>query len=191
MTNDNNKERQYFRTSVQLTVRYGAESQDARRAMAMDQELWDMQSSLEESAREVWEKQSLPESVLPLLNVIRWMDFKIDMVLYHLRMREHDVHFPNKLEINDISGSGLGVVGDSELVPGQRLILSVNLPNSPWRPVYAVGEVVGTNKPDAGGIDHVGINFIEIAESDRERIIRFTFEQQRRQLARRNQEMEP
>lgn len=188
---ENTTERQYFRTSVRLTVRYGEDTDSARQAMAMDREMWSMQSRLEESARGVLEKQSLPESMLPLMDVIRWMDFKLDMVLYHLRMREHDLHFPHQLDIMDISGSGLGVAGVQALETGRRILLAVNLPNSPWRPLYAVGEVVRRDKREEADSDLVGINFVEIADADRERIIRFTFEQQRRQLARRSQEMEP
>ncbi len=190
MNENNSSERQFYRTSVRLLVRYGTENESSRQAMAMDQEMWAMQSKLEEAAGAVWEKQSLSESVMPLLDVIRWMDFKIDMILYHLRTREYDLHFPGKMNVVNISGSGLGVCGESDLTLGQRIILAINLPNSPWRPVYAIGEVVRADQPDDCDDNHIGINFVEIADSDRERIIRFTFEQQRRQLARRNQEME-
>ena len=190
MNENNSSEREYYRTDVHLLVRYGTENEGSRQAMAMDQQMWAMQSKLEQAAGEVWENKGLSESVLPLLDLIRWMDFKIDMILYHLRTREHDLHFPGTLDVINISGSGLGVCGKSDLTPGQRIILAINLPNSPWRPMYAIGEVVRIKQPDDGDANDIGINFVEIADADRERIIRFTFEQQRRQLALRNQEME-
>ena len=190
MNENNSSEREYYRTDVHLLVRYGTENEGSRQAMAMDQQMWAMQSKLEQAAGEVWENKGLSESVLPLLDLIRWMDFKIDMILYHLRTREHDLHFPGTLDVINISGSGLGVCGKSDLTPGQRIILAINLPNSPWRPMYALGEVVRIKQPDDGDANDIGINFVEIADADRERIIRFTFEQQRRQLALRNQEME-
>jgi len=187
MPESHSHDREFFRAPARLSVRYGPDTPEGRRAMSMDQSLWQTQSQLEEAARAVKENRNISDSLLPLLDVLRWLDFKVDMVLHHLRQREHDQHFPHRLETFDISGSGLGVASHGALALGQKLILAISLPNRPWRPIYARGEVV-RDKQDAHGQPRFGVRFSHIPEADQERLVRFTFEQQRRQLARRNQE---
>lgn len=190
MADGKNEEREYYRAPARLMVRYGPDTPEGRQAMAIDVELWRTQSQLEEAARAVKDNHNISEELQPLLAVIRWLDFKVDMVLHHLRARDFDQHFPQRLETCDISGSGLGVGGDYGLTLGQTMIMAITLPSRPWQPVYARGEVIRGKCQAKDGAPHFGVKFLELAEADMERLIRFTFEQQRRQLARRVQESE-
>lgn len=187
MSDQSAHDRQYYRAAARLAIRYGPDTPEGRRAMAMDENLWQTQSRLEEAARSVKENRNVDEALLPLLDVLRWMDFKIDLILHHMRQREFDLHFPNQIETSDISGSGLGFLSPGKLEVGQAIIVAISLPSLPWRQVYACGEVVRAHdKP--GQEPLYGVKFTQISDADRERLIRFTFEQQRRELAKRSQE---
>ncbi len=181
-------EREFFRAKATLRVFYGPESLAGRQAMAMDGEMWSNQSRLEAAARQVMEEAGVDESHRPLLSVMRWMDFKLDLVLHHLRLREQQVHFPHQATTTDVSGSGLGLDSNQGLTVGQRAMLALYLPEDPSRPVYAVAEVVRVADLQYGA--KAAFRFLEIAESDRERVIRFGFDQQRRALAQRMTEGE-
>lgn len=187
MSNDGHTDREYYRARAAILVRYGADTAEGRRIMAMDRELWDAQSTLEDTARQVLETGDLPDDLKPLVPVLRWLDFKLDLVLHHLRLRELGMHFPRESTTTDISGSGVGMAAAEGLTSGDRLLLALTLPQSPSRPVYAVGEVVRRQADDKADEATAAVRFVEIAESDRERIIRYTFRQQRRELSQRMQ----
>lgn len=183
MADTGQSDREYYRARATLAVRYGPDTPEGRRIMAMDRDLWDTQSGLEETARQILDTGDLPDNLKPLLPLMRWLNFKMDLVLHHLRQRELGVHFPKEGNTTDLSGSGLGLENAPEVRVGDTLILAFTLPQNPSRPVYAVGEVVrlAQSPPNAA------VTFREIAESDRERIIRYTFRQQRKELAQRMQ----
>jgi len=184
MPEESSNGRSFFRTPAKLTVHYGPDTSQARRIMAMDAEIWETQTELESAARQVVEDGTVSDSLKPLLNVILWMDFKIDLILHHLRTNEMMSHFPHVETTTDISGSGFGLRPGSGLKPGTRIVLTMNLPDAPSRPLFAVGEVVRCDNVEVG--EHAAaVQFLDISEADRERLIRFTFRQQRRELARR------
>ncbi|MFH1034734.1 MAG: PilZ domain-containing protein [Pseudomonadota bacterium] len=185
---DNYREgREFFRTEARLPVFWGPDTLAARQAMAMDTEMWDNQSQLESAARQVLEDGSVPESMRPLLTVMRWLDFKLDLILHHVRNREQAAHFPGRTFTTDLSGSGFGVAGPMDLEAGGRVLVSLALPDAPSRPIFALAEVVRAGAEELSHGAAAAVRFVDIAESDRERIIRYTFAQQRRLLAQRNQ----
>jgi hypothetical protein len=188
MTEPTLKEREYYRAPAQLTVRYGPETPEARHIMAMDSELWATQSQLEIAARRSLEDASIDENLAPILDLIRWMDFKLDLVLYHLRSQQISKHFPAQVITTDISGSGIGFAQAAELQPGERIIMTLTLPEAPGQPLFAVGEVTRVDAQAPPGQAQAAVRLLEITESDQERIIRFNFHQQRKELARRAKE---
>jgi len=181
------EEREFFRTSAGVLVFWGPDTLAGRQAMAMDSEMWDNQSQLEAAARQVLDDGSAQESLRPLLTVLRWLDFKLDLLLHHMRNREQATFFPGRDTTTDLSGSGFGVVEPLGVEPGTRILISLALPDEPSRPVFALGEVVRASQENQSQGAAAAVRFLEIAESDRERVIRFTFTQQRRLLAQRNQ----
>jgi hypothetical protein len=179
--------REFFRTQARLPVFWGPDTLAARQAMAMDTEMWDNQSQLEGAARQVFEDGQVPENLRPLLTVMRWLDFKLDLILHHVRNREQAAHFPGRTFTTDISGSGFGVTDPLGQETGARILVSLALPDAPSRPIFALGEVVRAGEEDLSHGAVAAVCFEDIAESDRERIIRYTFAQQRRILAQRSQ----
>jgi c-di-GMP-binding flagellar brake protein YcgR len=141
---------------------------------------------LEANARRAMDDKDVPENMRGLLSVLRWLDFKLDLILDQLRSRERQAAFPHHLETIDISGAGIGMIDCGQLKLGERIIMAFNLPDSPSQPIYSVGEVVRVAEdPSCDGQARAAVRFEEIAESDRERIIRFTFNQQRRLISQR------
>ncbi len=186
MNDTASSEREFFRAPATLYVFYGPESVEARQAMAMNSEIWHTQSDLEASARRAMDDKDAPESMRGVITVLRWLDFKLDLVLHHIRSSERQTAFPNHLETIDISGAGIGMVDCGQLKLGERIIMAFTLPDSPSQPIYSVGEVVRVaEQGTCEGQARAAVRFVEIAESDRERVIRYTFNQQRRQLAQR------
>ena len=184
-TND----RQFYRIPVRVAVRFGPLTPEAYQAITIHRAMWEGQGRLEEQARAALEEGKLPDSVQPLASVLKWLDFKLDLILHQLMQGETSPHFPHKAWTTDISGSGFGLQKAGGLKPGQKIVVELILPDQPYRPVYAVGEVVRAME---GGSEQaaIGVRFAEISESDRERIIRFTFKEQRRLLAARARDRE-
>ena len=187
MPDGSSQEREFFRVPVGLTVHYGPDSPGVRQAMAMDSELFAVQSRLETPARQILEEETVGDGIKPILPVLRWLDFKLDLILHHMRTSRMREHFPHSLTTFDISGSGLGLQEGHHLEPAQRILLNFTLPDSPSRPIYAVGEVVRPAGQVEGG-QAAGIHFVEISDADRERLIRYVFNKQRQELSRRSSE---
>jgi hypothetical protein len=179
--------REFFRAQVELAVYYGPDTPEARQALALDQEMWSNQARLEAAAREAMDESRGESGGEPVMAVLRWLDFKLDLVLYHLRAAERGRFFPHRALTADLSGSGVGLAEPSAEPEGSRVLVSLPLPDSPARPVVAVGQVVreGAAGPEGAA---AGIRFVEISEPDRERIIHFTFAKQRQELSRRAEE---
>ena len=176
--------REYSRAPARLIVHYGPDTPQGRRAVALDSELWAAQTGMEAAAREVLEEQRVSDELQPLLKVLHWLDFKVDMVLAQLRTRDLAEHFPHQA-VTDTSGAGLGLAEGHGLEPGQRILVHLPLPDHPAKPVLAVAEVVRTRSEEGGECAGTALRFVEMADDDRELVIRFTFKKQRKHLARR------
>ena len=180
--------REYYRTRARIPVHYGGDNPETRRVMAMDMEIWEAQSSLEEAARTALDEGNLPDELAPLMPVLKWLDFKLDLVLHHLRTAERETYFPQAAFTTDISGSGFGLEPDDDLSEGKSLLMNFVLPDAPSRPIFAAGQVVRVEPAPPEGAAALAVHFLEISEADRERIIRYTFHKQRQELARRSGE---
>ncbi len=156
---NNASEREFYRIAAEVPVLYGPDLPEGRRAMAMDHDLWQTQSELESAARLVLGEGKVEDAQRPILNVLRWLDFKLDLLLYHLRSRELSAVFPRFAQSLDLSGSGVSLREAPDLNQGDRILLSLTLPNAPSRPIFAVGEVVRVEPPAGAGERRVAVRF--------------------------------
>lgn len=187
MSDNPREEREFFRTAAGIMVFWGPDTLAGRQAIALDSKMWEGQGEMEAAARKALQDDKGPEALRPLLSVMRWLDFKLDMILHQIRLHEQAAHFPGRATTTDISGSGFGLAEPLGLEAGSRILVSLALPDEPSRPITALGEVVRAAEADLALGAAAAVRFLEIAEADRERLIRFTFNQQRRLLAQRNQ----
>lgn len=187
MSDNHREEREFFRTAASLMVFWGPDTLAGRQALALDSKLWEGQGEMEAAARKALEDEKAPEALRPLLSVMRWLDFKLDLILHQMRLHEQAAHFPGRATTTDISGAGFGVAEPLVVEVGSRILVSLPLPDEPSRPVTALGEVVRAGQEDLAHGAVSAVRFVDIAEMDRERLIRYTFNQQRRLLAQRNQ----
>jgi c-di-GMP-binding flagellar brake protein YcgR len=140
---------------------------------------------MEHRAKAILDEGTHPESLKPFMDVARWLDFKLDLILHRLRTQEIKKLLPHQSFSFDISGSGVSLEKGPEQEEGNDLILAITLPESPGRPVYARGEVLRIQDRTIKKQTCAAIQFRQISETDRERLIHYTFRQQRRELARR------
>lgn len=185
---DQNDGREFFRIAAEVQVFHGPDTAEARQAMAINRDMWDAQSRLEQAARAVMDMEGSLDN--NMLTVMQWLDFKLDLVLHQLRLSQHPLHFPTTTTTANLSGSGLGLAKAQGLAEGDNILLAVELPDAPYRAIYAAARVIWTAEPAGPGEVAAAVRFSEISDVDRERIIRFTFRQQRRDLARRYEETE-
>lgn len=188
MSQEENSCREFYRTESEVLVRYGPDTVEARHAMAMDQDTWHIQSQLEAAARHAMDEAVLPEGMEPVMAALKWLDYKLDLVLYHLTSPKVAAFFPQHAVTSDISGSGLSLANTGDLKVGQRILLNICLSDSPSRTIYAVGEVVRVDSAEEAGEPFTAVRFEDISEEDRERIVRYNFRQQRKDLAKRAEE---
>ena len=184
-----NFEREYFRAPADILVYYCPENPENRRLMSMEWGAAEHQMDLEANSRLDFHDPESKELYGPLMPVLRWLDFKLDLILLQVRLQSRPNLFTSFIRTADISGSGCGVTNGEELIPGQRLLLALSLPDAPARLLYAVGQVVRSHDQEGTGAagqedaqPHSAIHFVEIEESDRERIMRFAQSQQRKML---------
>jgi len=86
----------------------------------------------------------------------------------------------------NISGAGLRFRSSQPFRPGQILALALLLPLEVPVLVRALGRVVRTH-PARGGVQEVAVEFTQIREEDRERLVRYVFELEREALRRRRE----
>ncbi|KIX15393.1 PilZ domain-containing protein [Dethiosulfatarculus sandiegensis] len=185
MNPDEPNTREYFRTKARLSVQYGPYTSQAAEAMMLDEQVWNIQSDIEHRAKTIMDEGAHPESLKPFIDVARWLDFKLDLILHRLRTQEIKKLLPHQVFSFDISGSGVSLEKGPGLEPEKELILAITLPDAPGRPVYARGQVLRTQKDALEKHPCAAVQFSQISETDRERLIHYTFRQQRRELARR------
>lgn len=188
MNGNPQSEREFYRTGARLPLRFGPDTHEGRRSMAMDSEVWKTQSELEEAARRALEEGDKNPELAPLVSMLRYLDYKVDLILYQLRSAGIGDHFPHHTYTTDISGSGLAVRAHPNLHMDDQVIINLSLPDLPSRPIFAVAKVVRAGSGDEG---EAGLALLEISDTDRERLVRFTFAKQREELSRRSQEEGP
>lgn len=105
-------------------------------------------------------------------------------VTYRKLTKPLDPKDPRNAMRKDISGGGVRLITDEELPKGTVLELKFQLPDVHSPTVITVlGEVVWTQKIQEEGKTKYasGVAYVNIAESERRKIIQYVFEKHRRQ----------
>ena len=109
---------------------------------------------------------------------------KLDKVIDMLGGEHPDQNHIHVEETVNISGSGVSFIVSSSVPVGSLLDISLFIPDFPMGMFNVQGEVIRINpgKGDEAGCYEIGIKFLNLSEEERERLIEYTFRQQRRTI---------
>lgn len=111
---------------------------------------------------------------------------KIDRIMDFLGIKEVDADSLQVIRTVNISGSGIGLVITHPLEVGQFLDISLTIPGFSMRVFRIQGEVkrISALTGKESHLYEVGVQFLNLNEDQRERLISFTFRQQRKTIRR-------
>jgi len=116
-----------------------------------------------------------------LIEFIMRMDEKLDQILTLLTDNEDcQQQFHQGLGV-DISATGMGIITDIPVVPKQKIQAKIILSKLPFISLDVIGEVIQV-KPAAKKdkrMHHIGIQFLDLNPSDKEKIIKCVFQNER------------
>ena len=122
--------------------------------------------------------------LISLSGIFKNLDNKIDSIKTRLDgQAEHSKIIPDCETIN-ISGSGVLLRSGSRLENGEIIIIRMNLFDYPSPLFESLGRVVrSVSEPSAEGCHfYTGIQFINLENEQREKLISYTFHQQRKYI---------
>ncbi len=112
------------------------------------------------------------------------LDEKLNRILEKIEEPDKACREIEVIDTVDISGSGISLVLPENPDTGTVLKLSILLPGYPYGRLETMGRVVRSVERGAGDRPTylAGIEFTDLSEDDRERLIQYTFRQQRKQI---------
>jgi PilZ domain-containing protein len=118
----------------------------------------------------------------PLLQWLIHIDEKLNRILQKLEPDTEDAEAVCVGNARNISGVGLNLALDSPMPIGQKILISFPLPGLSASPFQAYGEVVRVRQKDENGekVFEIGVKFIIINEVEREKLIAYSFCEQRK-----------
>ena len=120
----------------------------------------------------------LPEAVTRFLVQL---DAKVDAILAGIHASSIEADFPHGMEIHTISASHIAFITDMPLAPGDWLEVIVNFRQTGIATASGVGKIT-TRNIDKDGVSVFSLSFTRIAEDEREKIIHYVFQEERRLL---------
>ncbi|MCC8194336.1 MAG: PilZ domain-containing protein [Deltaproteobacteria bacterium] len=121
---------------------------------------------------------TLPEAVNKFL---LQLDTKVDALLAALHSSSLDRDFPHTMEIQSISASNLHFTTDVPLAAGDWLEVIVNFRQTGILTAAGIGTVTA-RETGGNGVPVFAFTFTRIREEEREKIIRYVFQEERRLL---------
>jgi hypothetical protein len=128
--------------------------------------------------------KSLQGAQLPqdLINFLKEMDSKLDMVLNLLNQEYLHGQFDYECDVVEISGAGLQFTSSEEFESGEAVELAIILSQIPFRIVGLVGSIHRVEKEDTEEHKTYAVEYTSIRDEDREAIVQFVFHEQREQI---------
>jgi len=125
-----------------------------------------------------------------LIDFLLYMDEKLDQILAFVSKDVADKESLNQGIGSDISGSGMNIITDKPLEPGEIIHTNFVLSRFPLVFIDVFGEVVQVTPVDEEGKTyyHAGTKFLDLKLNDRERIIACVFQSQREAIRRKKDE---
>jgi len=130
---------------------------------------------------------STKNAIYDLAEFLIRIDEKIDRITDFLGIDQTDEDSLQVIRTLNISGSGISMVITRPLEIGQLLDISLTIPDFPLGVFRVQGEVMRSSqlKGKESHLYEAGIRFLDLNEEQRERLVSFTFRQQRRTIRQR------
>jgi hypothetical protein len=120
-----------------------------------------------------------------LVELLVQIDDKLDRVMDLLiHGKGGDAAPPEVLQTIDISGAGMFMVLSAPLEVGQLLQVTIRFPGFPLGLFKVLGEVVRIEpaSEEQAVVYHTGVRFLGMTDAERDRLVAYTFMQQRRTI---------
>lgn len=127
---------------------------------------------------EFLETSTLPDTVSRFL---AQLDMKVDALLANMQNSTLEQDFPHQLEILTISASCLDFATPEPVAPGDWLEIVIDFRQAGVAAAAGIGHVTD-RRVEKDGTAVFSFSFSRIHEEDREKIIKFVFKEERRQL---------
>ncbi len=116
----------------------------------------------------------------PVVQFLRAMDAKLDAILGHMNVRSLREDFPATVLIHDISGAGLRFSCAESIPVGTVVEIVVALSSYPLRLAGTHGAII--RQDTENNVTLWALEFRDIRETERDKIIQFVISEQREQL---------
>lgn len=119
-----------------------------------------------------------------LITVLHHIEEKLDRILEKIEDKEAGVREIDVCDTVDISGSGISLVLTENLAKGTLMRLYIALPGYPFGRFETLGQVVRSVEMRENDrlYFQTGITFVDLSDDEKERLVQYTFSQQRRQI---------
>jgi hypothetical protein len=116
-----------------------------------------------------------------LIDFFLHLDEKLDRILEFVSRDMPDKPSSKQALGSNISGSGMNIITDTSLEPGEIIHVNFVLSRFPLVFIEVFGEIVRATPVDENGKTwyHLGIHFLDLNLNDREKIIACVFQRQR------------
>jgi hypothetical protein len=182
--NDLKEKREFVRTglSVQATVKRIGKRESDRRASAKK-----MLSSSRHPYRtgSAAKDHTIPGAALAdIAAFLIQVNEKLDRILDIVGTDRPDSGIIDVKETVNVSGSGISLVVTESIEVGQLLDVSISMPDFTMGKLMAQGEVIRVLPIHDSDTElfEVGIRFLNLTEEEREKIVAYTFRQQREHI---------
>ncbi|MBI1820259.1 MAG: PilZ domain-containing protein [Nitrospirae bacterium] len=119
-----------------------------------------------------------------IIELFLWLDWRINSLIKMMSRAEDEQAFPRRSLIVNISASGLKFYSDELLPLSAILEFQLILPVVPFKELLIAGEVAWINplsdREEGDYVYEVGVEFKDMAEGDREHIIKYVVSRQLR-----------
>ncbi|WP_291322668.1 PilZ domain-containing protein [Desulfonatronospira sp.] len=124
-----------------------------------------------------------------LISFFQQLDEKVNMILSLINRDTIQADFPIQGEVLEISGAGLQFTAEEDFEEGQNLEMVLLLSQVPLRIVGMVAEI--HRKEKVQGVPVWAVQYKNIRDVDREKIVQFVFQEQREHIRGKKNEIEP
>ncbi|MFQ5455439.1 MAG: PilZ domain-containing protein [Nitrospirota bacterium] len=181
MNNDDEEKREFVRVddSIPLEYRVIKKKNDINKDPGVAEEEDDSDASVD-WLNDLINQEDIINNNQDIAPILININKKLDFILnYIINKEEKGFKLPRRRKVN-ISGSGIRFESEQEIASGDIIEFMLILPVIPPMNIIISGKVTRVNEMIKNGrkVYDAAIKFIKIKESDREKIIQYTFRRQ-------------